>query len=104
PLHPPPPPPPPPFPSTTLFRSRLGRADDDEPALRRSQHLDGGAVEARQRLGRDHLGRRPGDRLPAREVDDPVEVAEQGVDVVREDRKSTRLNSSHQIISYAVFR
>src|SRR5258708_24917743 len=31
------------------------------------------------------------------------ETAHHGVDVLLGDRKSTRLNSSHQIISYAVF-
>src|SRR5438552_8844590 len=30
-------------------------------------------------------------------------LAELGAELVRQDRKSTRLNSSHQIISYAVF-
>src|SRR5947208_8630052 len=42
----------------------------------------------------------------------PAPAAQQGVEVIRQahrpnyfntDRKSTRLNSSHQIISYAVF-
>src|SRR5256886_13346639 len=64
------------FPYTTLFRS-LG-------------HDEGAAVQERQRLGRLHQRERgararaelhPGDR----------------------DRKSTRLNSSHSQISYAVF-
>src|SRR5260221_10587239 len=32
-----------------------------------------------------------------------VGVFRQGGDLVREDRKSTRLNSSHTVISYAVF-
>src|SRR5258708_8732573 len=68
------------FPYTTLFRSerarrrRRVRADPRAPRLRRSGDPE-----------RDRSGRREG--TSAREP----------------DRKSTRLNSSHQIISYAVF-
>src|SRR3712207_9006188 len=74
------------FPYTTLFRSqRPERCPDllrEEPRL-----LPGGEVTA------------PVDR---------VEVSEVGVDRLdpapgRQDRKSTRLNSSHANISYAVF-
>src|SRR5256885_9516103 len=78
------------FPYTTLFRSRLPRAGGDRgvargapPAgdlpLRRGQGGGGGA---------DRGGAPP--RRPAR----PVGAG---------DRKSTRLNSSHLVISYAVF-
>src|SRR5437879_9567733 len=63
------------FPYTTLFRSQ--------------QFLRGG-----ERL-RPALGQRPGPRLGRRQ--EPV----RGDDLV--DRKSTRLNSSHRCISYAVF-
>src|SRR5258708_21331702 len=69
------------FPYTTLFRSHRGRR-----ALRRLRHRDQGAEG-------QHRGAEP----PAR----PVQGAAGGA--AREDRKSTRLNSSHQIISYAVF-
>src|SRR5258708_23716699 len=62
------------FPYTTLFRSLEGRR------ARRDDH----------RHRRD-AGRRRADRK-ARNRHEPVG-----------DRKSTRLNSSHQIISYAVF-
>src|SRR5258708_11486716 len=63
------------FPYTTLFRSAGGG--------RGARQAAGGAPGAApgRRPGR------PGDRPPGG----------------REDRKSTRLNSSHQIISYAVF-
>src|SRR3712207_7934991 len=77
------------FPYTTLFRSRVDAhaavVDGDEPA-----HLD----------------------LPRPGVDvDDADVRAVGVREVRrvvdglrvEDRKSTRLNSSHANISYAVF-
>src|SRR5207244_10579724 len=39
----------------------------------------------------------------AAENEDAVGHLDRLLDVVRQDRKSTRLNSSHQIISYAVF-
>src|SRR5207244_12317285 len=86
-------------PYTTLFRSSL---------------------RARTRIaGRQHVGRRAfGLRLQDRSLALLVEVPEEVQPVVRDvvqrheqagllvvvvDRKSTRLNSSHQIISYAVF-
>src|SRR5439155_22132576 len=73
--------PPPPtstlFPYTTLFRSRDGRAE-------------------RRRGARDP--RRPHLRPPPRRHPDADEEEVEGV-----DRKSTRLNSSHVAISYAVF-
>src|SRR2546430_10035221 len=64
------------FPYTTLFRSRL---DDARVALRRALAVDASNADARAALS---------DVLCA-----------QG-DI---DRKSTRLNSSHSQISYAVF-
>src|SRR5258708_10838282 len=71
------------FPYTTLFRS--GDAGDVRREIRR--HADA-------RNGRRHL--LPGQIrvLPGQKMSPTVS----GV-----DRKSTRLNSSHQIISYAVF-
>src|SRR5205807_10157596 len=54
-------------------------------------------LPARQRLFAD---RRPGDRVVRAEFDRLRRPA--GLDGV-EDRKSTRLNSSHLVISYAVF-
>src|SRR5258708_23606656 len=75
------------FPYTTLFRS-LQRADvaplaPDDASLH---------VVGRQRHGRHGA---LGDVL--------TRVALDGGRAHRGDRKSTRLNSSHQIISYAVF-
>src|SRR5256885_7752435 len=72
------------FPSTTLFRSQhAGHAADGEGAheahgpQHRHREADAAAVH----------GEQPVEDLGAR----------------REDRKSTRLNSSHLVISYAVF-
>src|SRR5688572_32553693 len=79
------------FPYTTLFRSRLG--------ARRALSPRGSAAEAVLR-GRAHplqqreLRRRPR-ALPVLRVRGPVRQ--------QADRKSTRLNSSHSQISYAVF-
>src|SRR2546427_7848101 len=67
------------FPYTTLFRSRRGHVLDE--AARRGDRDYRPHCGQGLRLVRDH-GRRP---------------------VPRRDRKSTRLNSSHSQISYAVF-
>src|SRR3712207_7337979 len=79
------------FPDTTLFRSRR-RADRRAPpkALRRR----GGP--RRTRDGGDHPRRPP----LAREGRQPALLRIRAGD---EDRKSTRLNSSHSNMSYAVF-
>src|SRR5699024_12286599 len=74
----------PPFPYTTLFRSAQMARQGGEPV-----RLD--ATD----LGADFLLR----RFPS--ID--AICREAGYDWSREDRKSTRLNSSHVSISYAVF-
>src|SRR3712207_8909779 len=76
------------FPYTTLFRS--GRAAARGPRVRR-------VGPPPRAPARDAGARR---RLPAGRV--PAEPAHGEVDPQR-DRKSTRLNSSHANISYAVF-
>src|SRR3712207_7451898 len=88
------------FPYTTLFRSRgveVGRVEREQVG---DEQLDParevGVVDALE-AGRDRTGvraepRQVGERDPR---DAEVDVAE--------DRKSTRLNSSHANISYAVF-
>src|SRR5258708_12857084 len=83
------------FPYTTLFRSI--EADGDLAEMRlRLQMLEGsrqlvqmeGAIDCRtQSMVRDRAKHHLGTFTATRD----------------EDRKSTRLNSSHQIISYAVF-
>src|SRR5256885_12362741 len=87
------------FPYTTLFRSMTQPAAQAEPltttnirALRRSA-----------RMSYTELSRRSG--LPVRliaeiEYGQPAAPRQLGV---AQDRKSTRLNSSHLVISYAVF-
>src|SRR3712207_8958738 len=78
------------FPSTTLFRSddlgeqerTAGLSDEDQP----DQHGQPAGGGQDQRLRR----RAPRGQPPSRPPDE-------------EDRKSTRLNSSHANISYAVF-
>src|SRR5690349_22545423 len=84
------------FPYTTLFRS------DDH-----SQHLVLGDV-SRARGSHDLTVFHDADAV--REIEDVVDVVadEEDADAVRlelldQDRKSTRLNSSHVEISYAVF-
>src|SRR3712207_9309534 len=75
------------FPYTTLFRSRVdlapGVLDDPGRSVRRDVQVGGGVV------GQVELA------LAGQEAAGPVD--EHG------DRKSTRLNSSHANISYAVF-
>src|SRR5439155_25510206 len=84
------------FPYTTLFRSGI-RGPRREPAgAREPRH--GAALRAR----RERRGRR---RSAARSVADPPARGggAAGRDAPPPDRKSTRLNSSHVAISYAVF-
>src|SRR5689334_23942817 len=87
------------FPYTTLFRSGLAHA-----RIRRGQrggaeveHLDEQRIEAA--IAEEDVG-----RLEVA-VDDALGVAggERRAALHHEDRKSTRLNSSHSSISYAVF-
>src|SRR2546426_3779481 len=75
------------FPYTTLFRSLAGALGIAFPA---------GGQEVEDALGSSGLpGHRRGDR--------PLCVARVEAALQPGDRKSTRLNSSHLVISYAVF-
>src|SRR3712207_7908741 len=76
------------FPYTTLFRSRFAQLAGAAEAVALPERHGGGHAGGR----RDHHPG-AGDLL-----DPPARGAEQ-----EEDRKSTRLNSSHSNISYAVF-
>src|SRR2546430_13522689 len=64
------------FPYTTLFRSHIGFLDDAIAEFQQALALDPTDLLAEERIG---------------------------VALVHQDRKSTRLNSSHSQISYAVF-
>src|SRR2546429_7157535 len=74
------------FPYTTLFRS-----DDPAPVVAR-------AVEPAERAGFDAKRVRPLQFHGA-----VIGIAAEGGEHASRDRKSTRLNSSHGYISYAVF-
>src|SRR3712207_7270173 len=76
------------FPYTTLFRSPSHRRRPGRRPCTRDAHARG-----RQSDGR----RRAADRAPEEEG------RRGAAQLRREDRKSTRLNSSHANISYAVF-
>src|SRR5258708_10530186 len=75
------------FPYTTLFRS-----EQAQKVMRRRSQLEGAINKA------NYLQTSLGD------IEVMLEFAHKDESMVAElDRKSTRLNSSHQIISYAVF-
>src|SRR3712207_7858929 len=75
------------FPYTTLFRSQEQVHELPVLCERRKDALDGHRLL--EALGSDHLGQEHLRHAAGREL--------------AEDRKSTRLNSSHANISYAVF-
>src|SRR5436189_4188614 len=81
------------FPYTTLFRSRHLRAGD-----RPEEHE---LVQVTEVADPEQLSRHPGEARPEGQVVAPERDVDH-VGAVR-DRKSTRLNSSHRCISYAVF-
>src|SRR2546430_13383513 len=83
------------FPYTTLFRSRVNCVCPgaiDTPLLRPSLSIPGFAEQTTQMIPMRRLGR-------------PDEMANVVMFLASDlaDRKSTRLNSSHSQISYAVF-
>src|SRR5207248_8418030 len=81
------------FPYTTLFRSRDGALDESEDAV----EVDGHGLPPL--LGRHFINGRVVGRPDAVVGHENIKPAEAGDG----DRKSTRLNSSHRTISYAVF-
>src|SRR3712207_7760398 len=85
------------FPYTTLFRSPSETSDWDDPDFLAAYW----AREALDNHGFERAERLPGNvgLLVVRNIDEPEGTA----GVVDADRKSTRLNSSHANISYAVF-
>src|SRR5947208_5788118 len=88
------------FPYTTLFRSEQGPLP---PGRAHREHLAQViAIELVNELFLGDVVTRPDERIAERA---PRRVGDAHVSqrLGRVDRKSTRLNSSHQIISYAVF-
>src|SRR5256885_9775332 len=83
------------FPYTTLFRSLAHIAVDAEPVALV-------AVALLLRGGQDHDRQKPGALIGA-DAAQHVEALDLRQVQVQQDRKSTRLNSSHLVISYAVF-
>src|SRR5258708_9958320 len=81
------------FPYTTLFRSKTPYIGSKDLTERFACECDGGKFGPLQKI--DARGSRSEGRGRN------VRLCDQGVS--EGDRKSTRLNSSHQIISYAVF-
>src|SRR5437867_9977977 len=77
------------FPYTTLFRSQASTSPSASLALDRERH--------------DRELREIGGRLRSRLWDPVARVLGDCAQVLVVDRKSTRLNSSHRTISYAVF-
>src|SRR3712207_7145769 len=82
------------FPYTTLFRS-------DQDGVRGEHRVEGGVqVRLRRRVLRLALRPRPAQHAHLEAALRPGQLAGKLLDL---DRKSTRLNSSHANISYAVF-
>src|SRR5688572_32577785 len=92
------------FPYTTLFRSVLvDQLDHVHPGLGQAAHLGAGVLHP---LDPPAEGLGAGIGLVLEEGTGDVERRARhlsAVDRVAQDRKSTRLNSSHSQISYAVF-
>src|SRR5256885_9094286 len=85
------------FPYTTLFRSggkRFSAQEDEHRFLTASARLDGVAKYTKNRF--------PFGRLRSCQMLELIEQYDERSGR-RKDRKSTRLNSSHLVISYAVF-
>src|SRR5205814_6901798 len=92
------------FPYTTLFRSRTALTIGQAAVVK---HLQQHVEHIKMRLfdlveQHDLIGPAP-HRLGERAALVIADIARRRADQPREDRKSTRLNSSHLGISYAVF-
>src|SRR2546426_6217640 len=85
------------FPYTTLFRSQRAGEEDAPPRPRRDRAHGAQELEARDRLLLLHRRQLLAQSVLGGGVRRPHPPARGG------DRKSTRLNSSHLVISYAVF-
>src|SRR5256885_3560119 len=84
------------FPYTTLFRSRDG---DTLLGI-----ITDGDLRRRMERGGEILDLRAADVMTRHPVTvSRTTLAAEALNVMEQDRKSTRLNSSHLVISYAVF-
>src|SRR3712207_9546720 len=92
------------FPYTTLFRSRHGDLSSAPPAESFRLHVTMAGLLARGSWRRSAFPAAGVRRRSVAFVDrrSPLTVAGAAPALKREDRKSTRLNSSHANISYAV--
>src|SRR5690606_41727724 len=97
-----PPPTPPPFPYTPLFRSVV---DHPAAAVGQERHVDAGGVAGHRLVDRvvHHLPHAVVQAGGAGAADVHAGPLADRLQALEEDRKSTRLNSSHVKISYAVF-
>src|SRR3712207_6958487 len=87
------------FPYTTLFRSPGRRGRARRVVVRDRVRLEGAVLQRRDAVpavGEPRV-------VAVSEVAEPLDDAGVHEQRVHEDRKSTRLNSSHANISYAVF-
>src|SRR3712207_9036873 len=92
------------FPYTTLFRSAHGELEPHDEAADGIEAGDGAGADKRRpymafRIHRCAVGRRA---KSAQIREDTLVAGRAGERVIVADRKSTRLNSSHANISYAV--
>src|SRR2546430_10173154 len=91
------------FPYTTLFRPPYRSGLDKQPKEPEqgdeTHRRPGPAVPLIDEPGHDRQTRQPVDHRPDR----VQPIGNKAADAVAGDRKSTRLNSSHSQISYAVF-
>src|SRR2546422_8465231 len=89
------------LPYTTLFRSRIGGSGTGN--LRQPRRSNGAGMSAKEKT---KTGAPPASRSKESDRQKEIERLEKDVEELRHlagDRKSTRLNSSHGYISYAVF-
>src|SRR5256885_5014947 len=92
------------FPYTPLFRSQIGNSAADKPYLA-SHRSEVRAAAGRQVVQHRDVVPRGDEMLHQVRADEARTSSDQITQVVPlgKDRKSTRLNSSHLVISYAVF-
>src|SRR5687768_18126480 len=90
------------FPYTTLFRSRAGTTDRKTPADRLK--CQGNRCPSAALREGGSLNQQDNNRYPEARTREPIGLVPlRRPPAVKGDRKSTRLNSSHGYISYAVF-